>query len=154
MDASGELQEENEDDSDVTHRISPGLRALIAALLGGSAYACWAFFANVQHGSALGFSAAITQGTYSFTAALVTTLLLDRFRHAFGPSWRGSLTTVFLSCTGLTALGYVLHWSAGTPEILMTLSPGVVLGSAYAAAYVIALDSKERIHLAERALGD
>lgn len=139
---------------DVTQGMSPGWRALLAAVLGGAAYAGWAYVANMQHGSALGLSAAITQGAYSFTAALVTTLLLDWLRHVFGSTWRGSLTTVLISCTGLTALGYVLHWSAGTPEIFVTLLPGAVLGSAYATAYVIALDSKERNRLAERVLGE
>ncbi|MCR9279540.1 MAG: hypothetical protein NXH85_16400 [Pseudomonadaceae bacterium] len=155
FDAADELLDEfDELDDGAGGWLSPGWRALIAAVLGGSAYAGWAYFANQQHGTTQGLSAAVTQGAYSFTAALVTTLLLDRFRHAFGPSWRGSLATLFLSCTGLTMLGYVLHWSAGTPEILVTISPGAILGSAYAAAYVIALDSKERSRLADAALGE
>lgn len=119
-------------------------RSLVAAVLAGSVYAVWAYLVNDSHGVEAGTSAAAVQGGYSFGSALATTLLLDWLRGALGPSRSAGSLTVFLAFALLTSTGALLHWLAGTPEILVTLMPGMAIGTSYSAIYVFALNARAR----------
>lgn len=119
-------------------------RSLIAAVLAGSLYAVWAYLVNDGHGSDAGSSAAAVQGGYSFGSALATTLLLDWLRGALGSTRLASAGTVLIAFSLLTSIGALLHWLAETPEILVTLMPGMAIGTSYSAIYVFALNERAR----------
>ena len=122
-------------------------RSLVAAVLAGSIYALWAYLVNDGHSIEAGASAAAVQGGYSFGSALATTLLLDWLRESLGHSRLASAATVFLAFAVFTSIGATLHWLAGTPEILVTLLPGMAIGTSYSAIYVFALNARARRRL-------
>jgi hypothetical protein len=47
--------------------------------------------------------------------------------------------TVTVSMLLLFSTAWVIHFLVGTPEILMTIMPGFVIGSVYTAVYVVSL---------------
>ena len=116
-------------------------RGLFAAGLAFLFYGGWAYLVNSGHTQWIALRAGLVQGGYSFLLTLLTTALLEfLYRSLQSVRFRASLTLVI--CTAfLTGTGCLIHWLIGTPEILYTILPGFILGTAYAAAYVRALHS-------------
>lgn len=118
---------------------SRALRGIAAGILGFIVYGGWAFYVNSQHGIAVGFKAGFVQGTYSFALTLSTTLLMEfllpRLQNARGPYF----LTLFFTNSITFATAYLINWVFGTPEILLTIFPGFLVGIVYTAVYLFSL---------------
>ncbi len=120
---------------------------LINAIVAGLAYGGWAYYANMDHSHEASVMAAFVQGSSSFTFTLAITwvaLKLYRLRHCTKQGvvigWLGS---VFL----LVTLPTLLHYVAGTPNILQTIAPGIIIGSAYLLIYLLHYRKKQDIKI-------
>ena len=111
-------------------------RSLIAAIAGFVAYGGWAFFANVAHGSDMATRAGWVQGSYSFVLTFVMTYVTEWLYRLFSRVPMGMMWTVVLVSIILFSSAYSIHLLVGTPEILMTILPGFVIGTIYTAVYV------------------
>lgn len=122
---------------------SPLLRSSLAALVAFTFYAAWAAFANRMHGMEMIVMAAMTQGLYSAAVTFVMTSLVEILYRGGGPRrWR------LTRCIGVTVLLLVVssvgvHLIVGTAELLATVLPSWVFGSAYAVAYALGLARAE-----------
>ena len=110
-------------------------------------YGAWAF--SVNSGVLLisdtiywstGIKAALVQGSYSFFVTLMLAIVVEwmfvRLRDvAFKPMWVW-LTAVLL----LIATSSGLNVLAGTPHVLFTILPGLLVSAIYTALYIIALN--------------
>lgn len=111
----------------------------MAGLAGFLVYGSWAAYANFDHGMSIATRSGLVQGTYSlvltFAMTLVTEWLFGRLCRLPG----GMVFTVVIVSGVLFATAYVIHRLVGTPEILMTILPGFVIGSIYTSIYVLGL---------------
>lgn len=103
--------------------------ALMAFLLWGG----WAFYVNEGAGFAVGLASGVVQGAASF----VITLLMVRsvtylYGHLTGRLLRLALpATITVATTG--AMLVVIHRMVGTPHIIATIGPALMVGLAFCA---------------------
>jgi hypothetical protein len=110
-------------------RVRAHARPVLAALIGGGAYGCWAAFTHHRLGLGVAMHAGLTQVALSVAATLVAVLILERlFRWPSNPVrgfWLAALGTSMLGTVWL----YVGHALAGTPHIAVTIAPPVIVGA-------------------------
>lgn len=115
------------------------LRSLIAGLAGFIGYGGWAWYANLDHGADIAMRSGLVQGGYSlvltFLMTIVTEYLFAKWQHQAGAAIR----TTLLVSTILFCSAYTIHMLVGTPEILMTITPGFIIGTIYTYVYVLGL---------------
>jgi hypothetical protein len=120
-------------------RLREHARPVLAALVGGAAYGCWAAFTHLQLGLGVAARAGVTQAALSVIATLVAVLILERlFRWPSNPArgfWLAALGTSTLGTVWL----YVGHALAGTANIAVTIAPPVIVGAASDFLYAGAL---------------
>jgi hypothetical protein len=103
-------------------------------------YGAWALWANSAHGAAAGWRAAGTQFLVSFVVTLAITTVMEQV-HASLPSRLRRVGGAIAASVGMTVLLTLsLHFASGTPEILATVVPVLMLGSLYCIAYVANLE--------------
>lgn len=122
-------------------------RSVLSGIAGFLAYGGWAFWLNSSHGTEMGVSAGVLQGSYSFVLTLTMTLVMEHLMATFRaiPA-RGALTVALVSAATFS-VAYSLQWLNGTPEILLTILPGFFIGAVYCTVYVMglqALDTPEQ----------
>lgn len=119
---------------------SSTVRSLLAATAGLVGYGLWAFFVNHDHGIDAGLRSGLVQGGYSFALTFCMTWFMERLYEFLRPRAHAVWSTVGITIGLLFATAWTINWVARTPEILMTILPGFVIGSIYTAIYMQALD--------------
>ncbi len=116
--------------------------ALVAAVL----YGGWAGIANAGYGVAIALKAAAVQGCSSaFTTLVISSGIEALYLYRRGrPLRRLSAATLPPTASSLVHVG--AHTFMGTPEILRTVLPSVVMGYVFAATYVAGLARHEGGH--------
>ncbi|MEL6948661.1 MAG: hypothetical protein AAGM16_00875 [Pseudomonadota bacterium] len=114
---------------------SPVLRAAGAAAVAFAFYAIWGAWANRSHGFDSMVLAGLTQGIYS---ALVTLAMTSVIEFLFAGA--GAVRTRQFRCVAITVglllvSSVLVHVVAGTAELIMTVLPSWVFGTAYVIAY-------------------
>ena len=119
-------------------------RGLIAATAGFAAYGGWAYYINHSHGSSAALKALFTQGSYSFSLTLVMAFIMEwLFQLSSKPVTRFCLT-FFITSLLLYSTSWGINAWAGTPEILLTILPGAVIGTFYTLSYTLTLFKLQR----------
>lgn len=120
-------------------------RSIVSGLLGFLAYGGWACYANYDYGLEVATKAAFTQGSYSFIVTLVMTLFMEAlFRLIANPTLRFCVT-FFGTCAVLYTTSWGVNALMGTPEIFMTILPGIIIGTAYTFGYTLSLSRLQTI---------
>lgn len=114
-------------------------RSLGAALAGFLVYGGWAYYVNMSHGEFIGLRSGLLQGGYSFILTFLTTLLMERLYRSFASHRFPALLTVLVTGVLLFTVPCIIHSIAGTPEILMTVLPGFLIGMVYTTLYTLSL---------------
>lgn len=112
-------------------------RSLIAGIAGFLVYGGWAYYINEPY--AMGATAGLTQGSYSFALTMTTTLFMEYLFDSLKGIRGRSIATVAITSLITFSTAYGIHWFVGTPMILVTILPGFVIGSVYTAVYVTSL---------------
>jgi hypothetical protein len=112
---------------------SPWHRALRGAFVGFLAYGLWGAAVNFEHGLGTALRVGIGQGTCSF----LVTLLLSRLLEAL-LRWSGGI--IWIACAlGLVALhggSLIVHLAIATPELAISMAPGLLIGTVYVPVYL------------------
>lgn len=112
---------------------------LSGAVLGLLFYGAWAVWANAEHGSALALRAGALQGSLSFAVTLGgTSLMKTLFRGPGAAAWR-ALRAMLGTLALIYGLIIAVHLWHGTPEIALTLAPGLPITIAFCASYCLGL---------------
>ncbi len=103
-------------------RLMDGLSGATAGFL---FYGGWGVFANWPHGSLVALRSGLAQGSMSFVVTLSGVLLMRFLFRLPGPLWLRTATAglgaLLLIYTGIIGV----HVYLGTPEIFLTLLPGL-----------------------------
>ena len=83
--------------------------------------------------------AGVVQGSYSLLLTFVMTLATEGLYRALSLVYGGLYWLMMIVCLSLFTTAYGIHYLVGTPEILMTILPGFVIGSIYTLVYVLGL---------------
>lgn len=116
------------------------LRSTAAGLAGFVVYGGWAYFANMAHGEDIAMRSGLVQGGYSLVLTFVMTLVTE---FLFLKLLNVLASAVIVSVI-LFSSAYTIHMLVGTPEILMTIFPGWVIGSIYTEFYLLGLERGTR----------
>ena len=127
------------DQTRLVHRLIQQLSPVFAAI----GYGGWAAFSNWQHGMDIALMAGLVQGGFAFTSTLLLThWVLWLLASNKAPSYKASsskatVVGVFIqSSLVLVGIPGVLHYWAGTPNIVLAMLPGLLVGHGYL-AYLI-----------------
>ena len=108
-------------------------RALTGAFAGFLAYGLWAAAVNFDHGLGTALRVGVGQGTYSFFVTLLLNHLLEALmRWSGGSVW----VALGLGLTGLHGGSLTVHLALATPELALSMAPGLLIGTVYVAAYL------------------
>jgi len=124
---------------------SPLLRSTLAGILGSIVYGGWAMYANSGHGDAIALRSGLVQGSYSLAITFAMTLVSEWLFLAFAVVPGRVFVTAAVVSGVLFTSSYGIHHIVGTPEILMTIVPGYVIGSVYTVVYLLGLQRQERL---------
>ena len=118
---------------------SPLLRSIAAAAVAFVFYAVWAAFANRMHDDAMILTAALTQGIYSAAVTFTMTSIVELLFRGKGTRRMRLTRCIAVTIVLLVASSVGVHWLAGTAELLATVLPSWIFGSAYAVVYALGL---------------
>tara|TARA_B110000037_G_C17031065_1_gene469514 strand:- start:568 stop:1002 length:435 start_codon:yes stop_codon:yes gene_type:complete len=128
----------NPPDSDPLKR--KGIReSLVMAAAASLFFISWGIFANWEHGRRAITQVALTQGTISFVSTFLSTEVLRRLYLVFKRVGINVLFTIPIGFTLINGSIYSAHLIAGTPEILLTMLPGVLISVFFCSAYTYRL---------------
>ncbi len=111
---------------------SPLARSTVAGVAGFAVYGGWAAYANLDHGSIIAMRSGLVQGSYSLVLTFLMSFATEELYKQLSVLWM----TVAVVCLILFSTAYGIHHLVGTPEILMSILPGFVIGSIYTWVYV------------------
>jgi len=119
----------------------PIIRSLISAVTGFLFYGGWAYFVHMDHGFDISSKAFLTQGTISFCVTLVLTQFME-LAFAYAKSWKFVYWFVAILTSALVAIiSLSINLWVGTPEVLLTILPGLIISTVYSFSYSRALVS-------------
>jgi hypothetical protein len=105
----------------------------------------WAVFANMQHGLHQKLSAGLTQGLLSLVSTAILTSAMEMVFGRLSPGATRFMMTGVGPITTTLLLMAVAHLLTGTPEILATMLPSIVVGYAYSLSYAAGLTRRCRL---------
>lgn len=106
----------------------------LAPWIAGLAYGGWSAFSNWEHGMQAALLAFLVQGAFAFTSTYVLGRIVAKTADKCAAIQNAvmQLFAVFMvGSTFLWATPTVLHLIAGTPNILMAMLPGLIVGHIY-----------------------
>lgn len=110
-------------------------RSLMAATFAASCYGGWAYFVNHGVTAPAPLVPAVVQGLYSFALTLGLSWLVAGLRSRLGDTARGRAAALSLTSAWLFVVAYLVQWSVGTVHVTLTILPGWLIGSVYAALW-------------------
>lgn len=117
----------------------PWLRALALALAAALFYGTWAYLANRGSGPGVGLRAASVQAIYSATSTLALVVLIERLFVLGRAGGRDLRRAFWIAGPGAAAAMIVIlfaaHALAGTPRVLVTILPSMIVGSTFCITY-------------------
>lgn len=117
--------------------------AIFAFLLWGG----WSFYINTQHGSLKnGLISGLGQGVFSFVMTLFIVYLIEKQFHYFNHDYAKMLLPLILTVCISASLLVLMHFILGTPSILYTLFPVIII------AFLFALITNTKLYLRYKAV--
>lgn len=115
-------------------------KALLISCVAFFIQGSWAVYANHEFGWGKSLPAGLVQGLCSFAMTYLSTMLIEYILYvasaAASPlrfAAASASTIVFIA-----AVQSLAHWLAGTPHIIKTILPAVVIGGIYCIVYTLA----------------
>ncbi|MBL8019143.1 MAG: hypothetical protein JNM27_05725 [Leptospirales bacterium] len=118
-------------------------RGLLSGLFFTALWSTWAYYANLSHGAAAAQKAAITQGSFTIINAAVFTIVME-YMFSVGKTVLMRLLLAFLLPNGIVAVILTsLHYYRGTPNVLATVSPSLIIVAALSLIYVLVIGPRK-----------
>ena len=110
---------------------------LANAAIAGIAYGAWAYIVNMDHDQDASIMAACMQGISSFIFTLIITSIALKLYIYCHDSKQGIIFGWIGSVALLIIFPALLHYLVGTPDIIETVAPGIIIGSVYILALLL-----------------
>lgn len=120
------------------------VRAYVTATGAAILYGSWAGFSNWEHGTSIALEACLVQGVLSFLSTLTLVLVLEALFRLGGRALGGFLLAAVGTLSLMIAVMTTTHWMTGTPNLVTTIVPSIVVGSVFFIAYAWRLLVAER----------
>lgn len=111
------------------------VRALLPAIAGFLGYGSWGYFCNMMYGWQMGLQSGLVQGSLSFTITLVFNGVMETIYRLV----KRKALSIAISIISLVTVSYGVNNLTGTPEVIATIAPGVVIGAIYVFSYISTL---------------
>lgn len=119
---------------------NPKIRLFVPPISGFLFYGSWAVWVNHSHGWGDAITAGLTQGSYSFSITLVLAIVVEYlFQHLAHIPLR-SLWVFLVAALLLATTSFGVNYLTGTPEIIWTVLPGLMVSLTYTVIYIFALN--------------
>lgn len=129
--------------------MNQNLKKAIITLVAVLGYGGWAVFSNWSSEhiemQSIAIRAGIIQGSYSGLLTLITVILLEKLFLSLNtrlPCGLNMFVTVFTATLVQYSIIIPVHIFNGTPNILLTLLPGFVIGTAFSTAYLVSVKNQ------------
>ena len=116
-------------------------RVALMTVAAAVVYGSWAGVANAGHGFAAAARAAMIQGASSAFTTLVISGVIEKLVAWLRPSWSRVPLAAGIAASGTAVFHVGVHFFNGTPRILATVLPSILLGYVFAASYASALQA-------------
>ena len=113
---------------------------LVSCVLAALGYGGWAFFANFDTSASAAWRASILQGCYAFGSTLLLNTAVRTISRKLGGGPRGKTIAYICGLIIIVSIPLAIHSVAQTPNILLTIAPGVIWGSIYVGIYMYFLE--------------
>jgi hypothetical protein len=110
-------------------------RSLLIAAGAFIVYSGWAVYANWEYGFHKCFVASLTQGTISFLSTAFMTMGMEEVFHRMDTGVLRFITTALGPQTMVAIITATSHYVVGTPEILVTMAPSLIIGTTFCILY-------------------
>ncbi|MDA1050548.1 MAG: hypothetical protein O3C40_08705 [Planctomycetota bacterium] len=104
----------------------------------------WGVFANWHHDMHKRLSAGLTQGLLSLVSTVILTSAMETVFRRLSPGVARFMATGLGPITATLFLMAFAHFVTGTPEIVATMLPSLVVGYAYSLIYAAGLTRHRR----------
>ncbi len=105
------------------------------SLLAAGGYTAWGVYANWEHGPGARWQVGLTQGVLGLVATFVSAELVVWLVGRFLSTEHPVLFTGIASWLIIYGVVWVVHLTTGTPEVLKTMLPGMVIGIFFSFGY-------------------
>ncbi len=114
---------------------NPVLRVTISAIAAFFGFGIWAYLANYNEGHYIAMRAAWVQGSLSFVFTLVGSAIMEFMVRLSEDNLKRFLMAVITNM--LVVYGFVIggHLINGTPNLFLTILPGLIITSIYCLSY-------------------
>lgn len=121
--------------------------AVLAPFVAALVYGGWAAYSNWGFGFSAAFYAAFVQGGFAFSSTWLLNQAANRLVSLYSAKSMSAMKiqlAVFVQCSFfLFSIPWILHKIVGTPEVLMAMLPGFIIGNIYL-AYLVRLQIREQ----------
>ncbi len=113
------------------------IRGILSGLFFTALWSSWAYYANMAYGVEAARKAAITQGSFTIVNAFLFTVIME-YMFSIGKTAFTRLLLAFVLPNSIVAVVLTsLHYYRGTPNVLTTVAPSLVIVAALSLGYVL-----------------
>lgn len=119
------------------------MRGLLSGLFFTALWSSWAYYANSTHGAEAAKKAAITQGSFTIINAFLFTVIME-YMFSIGKTTLMRVLLAFVLPNSIVAVVLTsLHYYRGTPNVLATVSPSLIIVAVLSLGYVLVVGPRK-----------
>lgn len=125
-------------------------RIIFIGLIAFFLYGSWAFYINSDFGHAVALRSGIAQGMLSFSVTTMMSYAMEFFYNRIAWRWCRFVITAYFPLICVLYFMAFVHFLIGTPNIIETITPSMVIGTLYCTSYTIGLSRLSKRIIAVR----
>ncbi len=118
-----------------SHHYTPK-RSILSAIAAFLGYGSWSAYANYDHGMDIATKILLIYGTYSAIATLAYSSIMEFIYSQAHPRKIAAGLTLLITCALMYSTTVAVNIIAETPELLLTITPGIIISTFFALGYV------------------
>lgn len=130
------------------------IRGFLSGMFFTALWSSWAYYANFGYGALAAQKAAITQGSFTIINAFLFTVIME-YMFSIGKTRLARLLLAFVLPNSIVMVVLTsLHYYRGTPNVLATVSPSLIIVALLSLAYVLVVGPRKLKAVSGQEQGD